>query len=173
MPIAWAFNRNLAVNEPATLINSAGAGPVTIDEVQRVPDLLLTIKEAVDTSPVNGRFLLTGSANLLLMQRVSESLAGRARYLTLWPLTRREQLGLGTCGAWNIFFDEQRDAWLDAVEAQKAPNESWQALAARGGYPPAALLNPDRYPDADRSELFIGYTQTYLERGRGAAAVHR
>jgi predicted AAA+ superfamily ATPase len=47
-----------------------------------------------------GRFLLTGSANLLLMRRVSESLAGRASYLTLWPMTRREQRGLGRCGMW-------------------------------------------------------------------------
>ena len=62
--------------------------PVIIDEVQRAPDMVLAIKESVDNERMNGRFLLTRSANLLLMQRVSESLAGRARYLTLWPMTR-------------------------------------------------------------------------------------
>ena len=70
-------------------------GPLTLDEVQRAPDLMLAIKRAIDLSRTPGQFLLTGSANLLLMQRVSESLAGRASYLTLWPMTRREQLGLG------------------------------------------------------------------------------
>ena len=66
---------------------------MTIDEVQREPNLLHAVKLAIDRQRQPGRFLLTGSANLLLMRRVSESLAGRASYLTLWPMTRREQLG--------------------------------------------------------------------------------
>ena len=61
---------------------------MTIDEVQRTPHLLLAIKRAVDQRRVPGQFVLTGSANLLLMKSVSESLAGRAVYLTLGPLTR-------------------------------------------------------------------------------------
>jgi hypothetical protein len=61
--------------------------------------LVLALKESVDRHRTNGRFLLTGSANLVLMRRVSEALAGRARYLTLWPMTRREQLGAGTGGS--------------------------------------------------------------------------
>ena len=67
-----------------------GSAPVTLDEVQREPDLLLAVKRAIDRSRRPGQFLLTGSANLLLMRGVSESLAGRASYLTLWPMTRRE-----------------------------------------------------------------------------------
>lgn len=58
--------------------------PVTLDEVQRAPELLHAIKRAIDRRRAAGRFLLTGSANLLLMRRLSESLAGRASYLTLW-----------------------------------------------------------------------------------------
>ena len=56
---------------------------LTVDEVQREPDLLLAVKRAVDADRPrqNGRFVLTGSANLLLMHRVSESLAGRATYV--------------------------------------------------------------------------------------------
>ena len=65
-----------------------GEQPVTLDEVQREPDLLNAVKRAIDRRRDPGRFLLTGSANLLLMQRVSESPAGRARYLTLRPMTR-------------------------------------------------------------------------------------
>jgi len=67
-----------------------GAKRVTIDEVQRSPELLLAIKRSVDRERTRGRFLLTGSADLLLMKRVSESLAGRAAVLRLLPLTWRE-----------------------------------------------------------------------------------
>src|SRR5687767_5711925 len=69
------------------------ARQLTLDEVQRAPELLLAVKGAVDEHRTPGRFLLTGSANLLLSRSVADSLAGRAVYLTLWPLTRREQLG--------------------------------------------------------------------------------
>ena len=65
---------------------------LTLDEVQREPELLLAVKRVVDEDRPrrNGRFVLTGSANLLLMNRVSETLAGvRATYVNLWPLTRR------------------------------------------------------------------------------------
>jgi len=57
------------------------------------------VKRAIDLDRRPGRFLLTGSANLLLMNRVSESLAGRASYLVLRPMTRREQRGDGR-GGW-------------------------------------------------------------------------
>jgi predicted AAA+ superfamily ATPase len=157
-------SRGLAAAEPHVLLDAADPRPLTIDEIQRAPDLLLAIKESVDRDRTHGRFLLTGSANLLLMQRVSESLAGRARYLTLWPMTRREQLGAGTGGIWSAFFTEQRQRWSDVVSGQSAPHEPWQQLAARGGYPPAALLPPGDRVDADRQEIFAGYTQTYLER---------
>jgi uncharacterized protein len=165
-------NRALAGAEPQTLLNSTGGGPMTIDEIQRAPDLLLTIKELVDQHRTNGRFLLTGSANLLLMQRVSESLAGRARYLTLWPMTRREQLGLAACGIWADFFATKRTAWPELIEAQTVVEESWRTLASRGGYPAVALLNRDVPFDADRAQLFTGYVQTYLERDlRDLAAI--
>jgi predicted AAA+ superfamily ATPase len=135
-----------------------------LDEVQRVPDLLLSIKQAVDEHRVNGRFLLTGSANLLLMQRISESLAGRARYLTLWPLTRREQLGKVACGIWSEFFDEDLSRWQDIANAQSVRDEPWQQLAIRGGYPQSVLLGDGEAANVARNEIFSGYTQTYLER---------
>ena len=61
--------------------------------MQRAPDVLLAIKRDVDRSRKAGRFLFTGSANLLMMRRVSESLAGRAVYLSLWPMTEAEKRG--------------------------------------------------------------------------------
>ena len=82
-----------AQREPDAL--AARAVRVTLDEVQRVPHVLLALKRLVDADRIAGRFLLTGSANLLMMKEVGETLAGRASYLTLWPMTRREQGGVG------------------------------------------------------------------------------
>lgn len=135
---------------------------MTIDEVQRSPDLLLAVKRAVDEDRRPGRFILTGSANLLLMKRVSESLAGRAVYLSLWPLTQREQLALATPGIWERFFEEPPSAWLDLVlEEERERGERWQELARRGGYPVPAHMLTGR---EDRRLWFDGYLGTYLER---------
>ena len=67
-------------------------GPVTIDEVQRVPELFLAIKATVDRERAAGRFLLTGSANVLMLPGIADSLAGRIEILSLWPLSCREQV---------------------------------------------------------------------------------
>ena len=95
----------------------SGPQPVTIDEVQREPQLMLAIKREIDEQRAAGRFLLTGSANLLLMKNVSETLAGRASYLTLWPMTRTEQLGLARCGMWDRFFETPQQDWIDMLNA--------------------------------------------------------
>ena len=65
----------------------------TIDEVQRVPDLLRAIKKSVDDDRRAGRFLLTGSANIFTLPQVSESLAGRMEIVSLLPLSRAEIRG--------------------------------------------------------------------------------
>ena len=109
-----------------------GTEPVTLDEVQREPDLLRAVKRAIDRDRTPGRFLLTGSANLLLMRQVSESLAGRASYLTLWPMTRREQRGLGRCGRWDELLAARDDDWLDLLAASDdARGRLARARAAR------------------------------------------
>ncbi len=64
---------------------AGSAEPLVVDEVQRAPELLLAIKAAVDRKRTPGRFLLTGSANVLLVPRVAESLAGRMEIVPLWP----------------------------------------------------------------------------------------
>jgi predicted AAA+ superfamily ATPase len=138
----------------------ARAARVTLDEVQREPALLLSVKRAVDAKRTRGRFVLTGSANLLLMHRVSESLAGRAGYITLWPMTRREQLGLGRAGLWSELLSARDDQWPDLL-ASSADRADWRELARRGGYPTPAL---ELQTDQDRSIWFGGYVQTYLER---------
>lgn len=68
----------------------AGADRVILDEVQKAPDLLAAVKQMVDRAPGRMKFVLSGSANLLLMKQVSESLAGRAIYHVLDPLTLGE-----------------------------------------------------------------------------------
>ena len=65
-------------------------GPIIIDEVQRVPDLLPYIQTEVDKNPSAGRFVLTGSQNLMLMEKVSQTLAGRSGILHLLPFSRAE-----------------------------------------------------------------------------------
>ncbi len=77
-----------ASQEPAALW--AGTEQVVLDEVQKVPDLLQAVKQAVDRHPARYRFVLSGSANLLLMKQVSESLAGRAVYFVLDPMSLGE-----------------------------------------------------------------------------------
>src|ERR1700730_8951253 len=64
--------------------------PVTLDEVQHVPELFSSINLAVDRKREPGRFLLTGSADVLLLPKLSESLAGRMEVLTLWPFSQGE-----------------------------------------------------------------------------------
>src|ERR1700694_2776040 len=64
-----------------------GLDRATIDEIQRVPELILAIKQSVDEDPRPGRFLLTGSANLLTIPRVADSLAGRMAIIDLFPLS--------------------------------------------------------------------------------------
>jgi predicted AAA+ superfamily ATPase len=145
--------------DPAAMFE--GTAPITLDEVQRDPNVLLAVKRAIDRRRVPGRFLITGSANLLLMRQVSESLAGRASYLTLWPMTRREQLGLGRCGAWDDILQADDDDWLDVLAAQDVTADDWRRLALRGGFPtPAVQLRTK----ADRAVWFDGYVRTYLER---------
>lgn len=147
-----------ARRDPELLVG--GKDAVTIDEVQREPNLLRAVKRAIDRDRRPGRFLITGSANLLVMRQVSESLAGRASYLTLWPMTRREQRGLGTCGRWDELLATEESGWRDMLSQGSEP-ENWQALARRGGFPTPALQLAD---DADRRIWFDGYVRTYLER---------
>ena len=127
-------------------------GPVVLDEVQRAPDLFLAIKADVDRQRRPGRFLLTGSANVFLLPRISESLAGRMEVLTLWPLAEVE-----IAGATATFLDS-----LFAVSPPRCTNHPFDlpSRLLRGGYPPALeRADPDR-----RRAWFGSYILTILER---------
>ena len=151
--------RDEARRDPELFLDRAEQ--LTIDEVQHAPDLLFAIKKRVDERRRRGRYVLTGSSNLLLQRDVSESLAGRAGYATVWPLTRREQIGLGAAGMWTDLLRSAPAAWPELLHEQVVPAEPWQPLAQRGGYPVAAyeLERPEQ-----RADWFAGYAATYLER---------
>lgn len=125
---------------------------VTIDEVQRAPDLLLAIKLAVDEDRRPGRFLLTGSANILLQPRVADSLAGRMEVLELWPLSVREIERLP-----GNFIEGVFGAWKDAPRVRPEP---WLERALAGGFPEAR----SRASVERRDSWFEAYVTTLLER---------
>jgi predicted AAA+ superfamily ATPase len=95
-----SFNAGYVTLDNAATLSAAGADPVgfiaalpkpvIIDEVQRVPGLFLAIKEDVDANRSPGRYLLTGSANVMVMPRVADSLADRMPVITLRPLSQGE-----------------------------------------------------------------------------------
>ena len=130
--------------------------PVILDEVQRAPQILLAVKRAVDTRRRAGDFTLTGSANLLLMKHVADTLAGRAIYLELRSFCPAE-------------WQERKDALLP-LERLFAPDFDWRewpdepgdwaTWLLRGGFPPALQIDSE----AGRGLWFAAYVQTYLER---------
>lgn len=142
-----------AKSDPAGFIFGL-EGPVVIDEVQRAPELFLPIKATVDRDRRPGRFLLTGSANVLLLPKLSESLAGRMEVLTMWPLSQGEIEGL-------------IEGFVDRVFAPsfapvQSPGVDRRDLARRivaGGYPEAALR-----PAGRRQAWFRSYVTTILQR---------
>jgi hypothetical protein len=142
-----------AERNPDSLLSTR---PVILDEVQRAPQILLAVKRAVDTSRRAGDFILTGSANLLLMKQVAETLAGRAIYLDLPPFCPTEwQERKGALSPLDRLFAPDFD-W------REWPDEpgDWTRWLLRGGFPPALQINSE----ADRGLWFAAYVQTYLER---------
>ena len=127
--------------------------PVIFDELQYAPGLLPYIKERLDADRGRaGQYLLTGSQNLLLVEKVTESLAGRAAMLRLLPLSRREAAGKPLLPM--IWQDGRFEEGVAYVSGKKL----WQEFL-RGGYPE---LVADRKRDIS---LWHGsYIQTYLER---------
>ena len=137
---AGGLMRYLSLDDQATLL-SAREDPVglvrsldraVIDEIQRAPQLLLAIKRSVDEDRRPGRFLLTGSAQLMSLPTVADSLAGRMETLTLLPLSQAE-------------IEQSSVNWLDSVFSGRIPEPAPQSAdraalvgrVLRGGYPEA------------------------------------
>ena len=127
--------------------------PVIFDEVQYAPDLLSYIKEKIDADRAKkGQYLMTGSQNLLLAEKVTESLAGRAAMLRLLPLSRRESEGQPQIP---LAWERKRPS---SPPSSHAFDKLWTSFL-RGGYPELAIQ-----PDRDASLWHASYIQTYLER---------
>ena len=112
--------------------------PVTLDEVQHVPELFPVIKAAIDRKREAGRFLLTGSANVMLLPKLSESLAGRMELLTLWPFSQGELKGVRE-GFIDALFSKQ-PVWSSGKSSGVRRDELFEKVLA-GGYPPMVARN--------------------------------
>ncbi len=144
--------RAAAMEDPRGFLETYRS-PVILDEVQFAPDLLFYIKERIDADRGRaGQYLLTGSQNLLIGEKISESLAGRTAILRLMPLSQREIYGMaGAPLPWEM----NRPA---EAGRQVSRRELWHDFL-RGGYPELAA-NPGR----DSWLWHASYVQTYLER---------
>lgn len=133
-------------------------GPVVIDEVQRAPGLFRAIKAEVDRNRRPGRFLLTGSADVLLLPDLSDSLAGRMEVLTLWPFSQGELEG-------------RKDRFVDTLFADELPrfvpppdepdqNSDISERILRGGFPEIVTRSSAKR----RGAWFNAYITTILQR---------
>lgn len=146
--------RAAAEADPSAFVRHDGL--LLIDEIQRVPELMLSIKREVDRDPRPGRFLLTGSARLLGLRDLPDALPGRSETIELWPLSQGE-------------IDGEPDGFVDAVftadGAVTVPpcslgKRDYVARALRGGYPEAVRRDPGRR----RVRFFDSYITDLISR---------
>ncbi len=157
--------RATAVSDPRGFVEIYSP-PVIFDEVEYAPDLFPYIKEQVDRErDKRGQYILTGSQNLLLMERVTESLAGRAAMLRLLPLSRREATGrLAARFPWEsggASRESEKNSVAREVRRRGRPlsyQGLWKAFL-QGGYPELAA-----FPKRDVTLWHASFVQTYLER---------
>jgi predicted AAA+ superfamily ATPase len=149
-----AATRAAAMADPAFFVQHDGL--LMIDEVQRVPELMLAIKHSVDLDPRPGRFLLTGSARLLALQSIPDLLPGRSETIELWPLSQGE-------------IDRRSDTFVEAVfdngpdieVPESAEGRShYVERALRGGYPEAVR----RVDLGRRARFFEAYVADLINR---------
>ncbi len=143
----------LAAGDPAGFIRNL-AGPVVLDEIQKAPELFPAIKFVVDKDRKPGRFLLTGSANVMTLPRLAESLAGRMEIIPLYPFSAGEMTVVREGFLGRLF---------GGTLARAKPQFKGGNLAAqltRGGYPEATR----RQTDERRAAWFASYISTILQR---------
>jgi uncharacterized protein len=145
-----------ALTDPTDFVAN-GQAPFAIDEVQRGGDpLVLAVKSAVDTANRKGMFLLAGSTRFLTVPQLSESLAGRAEVLDLWPLSQGE-----LAGARETFLDTAFESPTRFGESQLIGSTRAELLArvAAGGFPEVV-----DEPSKVRQRWFRSYLRTVIER---------
>jgi predicted AAA+ superfamily ATPase len=142
-----AVTRTAAEQDPTGFVDVTE--PLVIDEIQRVPDLFLAIKERVDTDPRPGRFLLTGSARIMGLRGLPDTLPGRMETIELWPFSQGE-------------IDGSPDGFVDAAfregpslaHTSELTRRDYAERVVRGGFPEAVAR-----PEARRRDRFF---ESYL-----------
>jgi predicted AAA+ superfamily ATPase len=145
--------RAAATTDPAGFIAGLKT-PVALDEVQRVPEVMTEIKLRVDRDKSPGQFAITGSANLLEMKQVKESLAGRAEYLRLHPFSQGEVNGRRE----RFVPDLALGRFPEVVDAPVG-RPAYADILAAGGYPEAQLRAPNR-----RARFFESYIDGIMDK---------
>jgi predicted AAA+ superfamily ATPase len=143
-----------AAREDPTGFISRVSGPTVIDEVQRAPNLMLAMKERLDSDDRRGQFLLAGSANILTLPTIADALPGRVDYIRLWPFSQSELTG-------------RRESFVDRLLAGEPPQID-DAAVGREAY--AARIVTGGFPDAQsrsargRTRFFDSYIASMLGR---------
>lgn len=125
-----------------------------LDEVQRVPELFTTLKTSVDRNRTSGRFILTGSANVLLLPKLADSLAGRMEILRLHPLAQAECTGKPS-----VFLDTLLTGGFKTASHHRLGAELAEKIAT-GGYPAALARSSSRR----RAAWYRDYIETMIQR---------
>ena len=143
-----------AIEDPAGFVNQHRSGVLVIDEIQRHPELTLAIKASIDRDRRPGRFLLTGSSDLLRARRATDSLAGRAATISLRPFSQGELAAT---------LDDFAHRFRAGIPYEDVHSETTRADYARmivaGGYPDALNLG-----DRMRNTWFDGYVERLVRR---------
>ena len=126
-------NREFAKNDPKGFLNTYKNGAI-IDEIQYVPELFSYLQVFTDERNQVGEYIITGSQNFLLMQQISQSLAGRVALFTLLPLSLKE------------------------LKDSEYSFSNWESYAVSGSYPRKILF------DIDGRDYYANYLSTYVER---------
>ncbi|MDR0764427.1 MAG: ATP-binding protein [Synergistaceae bacterium] len=144
-----------ALRDPAGFLHGLRK-PLTIDEAQRAPELMLAIKEDIDRERLAGRYLLTGSANVMALPKVADSLAGRMEILTLYPLSRGEIVGAREDFIARLF-DRSH---VFTGNAPQYTQEDLLEIICSGGYPEVLT----RKSEKRRTAWFESYITALAER---------
>ncbi|MDR2620526.1 MAG: ATP-binding protein [Propionibacteriaceae bacterium] len=147
-----AAGRQAAAFDPVSFVSADGL--VVIDEIQREPQLLLAIKETVDADPRPGRFLLTGSARVLGLRGLPDTLPGRMETIELWPLSQGE-IDNSADGFVDAIFAAGSDLWHHSEENRSGYLER----IVRGGFPEAIARAGRR-----RAAFFDNYVADLINR---------
>jgi len=149
------LTRAAAQADPSGFLAQFPDGTLGIDEVQRVPELVLALKLAVDRDPRPGRFLLTGSANLLRLPAMQDSLAGRAESVDLFGFSQGELTNHR-----EQFVDRLLTGQSFASHTSSLTRVDYLERACAGGYPEALARKSGRR----RAAWFDNYLQRIVER---------